>query len=156
MTEALTTEPITDKHRYGLALLRAGPRTDPYVVATDTFPGDIPRAIQIANDWPADPEVRAVMDAYTPEEIDEMGVPTDNALIKEAWRRVLASTDNEIAFKGIDTIAKLRYKGGTGTTINNNTLVDNRSVMIVKDHGTDAEWEHALAAQQAKLVNDAA
>ena len=42
-----------------------------------------------------------------------------------------------------------------GTTVNNNTLVDRRSVMVVTDHGTDEEWEAKLRAQQAALTHDA-
>lgn len=38
--------------------------------------------------------------------------------------------------------------------LNNNTLVSNNRVMIVTDHGTDAEWEMKLRQQQRALTED--
>lgn len=40
--------------------------------------------------------------------------------------------------------------------VTNNTLVDQRRVMVVKDHGTDAEWEAKLRTQQRALTAAAA
>jgi len=40
-------------------------------------------------------------------------------------------------------------------TVTNNTLVDQRRVMVVKDHGTDAEWEAKLRTQQRALTEAA-
>lgn len=40
--------------------------------------------------------------------------------------------------------------------VQNNNLVDQRKVMVVKDHGTDAEWEAKLRRQQSALVEGAA
>lgn len=39
--------------------------------------------------------------------------------------------------------------------VTNNTLVDQRRVMVVKDHGTDAEWEAKLRTQQRALTEAA-
>ena len=39
--------------------------------------------------------------------------------------------------------------------VTNNTLVDQRRVMVVKDHGTDAEWEAKLRSQQRALTEAA-
>lgn len=146
---------IDQKEQYALALLDQ-PDRDPYKAALSVFPGDIAQALVVAREWPQDAEVQAYIDDMTPAEVDAKGVPTLNDLARETWRRVQMSLDHETAFKGIKELRELLYPKEKGTTINNNTLVDNRSVMVVTDHGTDAEWEDKLLAQQEKLVADAA
>jgi hypothetical protein len=110
----------------------------------------------MAREWTHDPDVVAAMDAVPDDERALKGVPTKNDLAREAWRRVQSTLDHETAFKGIETIRKLMYDNKAGGTTVNNTLVDNRRVMVVTDHGTDAEWEAKLLEQQEKLIANAA
>lgn len=143
------------KREFALALLRHP--DDPFKAAMVVFPGDAGRALVVSREWPNDPFVIETIEDIPDDEADAMGVPSKNALAREAWRRVQLTNDHETAFKGIEAIRKLLYpdeKGGT--TVNNNTLVDNRRVMVVTDHGTNDEWEAKLRAQQAALTHDAA
>ena len=143
------------KEQYALALLDQ-PDRDPYKAALVVFPGDIARALIVAREWPASLEVQSYISNMTPEEIEATGVPTLNDLAREVWRRVQSCLDHETAFKGVKELRELLYPKEKGTTVNNNTLVDNRRVMVVTDHGTDAEWETKMQAQQEKLIADAA
>ena len=142
------------KRLYGLALLEHP--DDPYKAALAVVGGDLPRALAMAREWTHDPDVVAAMDAVPDDERALKGVPTKNDLAREAWRRVQSTLDHETAFKGIEAIRKLMYDNKVGGTTVNNTLVDNRRVMVVTDHGTDAEWEAKLLEQQEKLIADAA
>ena len=142
------------KREYALALLRHP--DDPFKAAMAVFPGDAGKALVVSRDWPNDPIVTGTIEDIPEDQAEQMGVPSKNALAREAWRRIQMTNDHETAFKGIETVRKLLYpeeKGGT--TVNNNTLVDNRKVMVVTDHGTNEEWEAKLRAQQARLVEDA-
>lgn len=128
---------------------------DPFKAALQVFPHDTAQALVVSREWPVDPVVVNFIECVPEEELAEMGVPTKNDLAREAWKRVQKTFDHEIAFKGIETIRKLMYPDQTGPLVQNNTLVDNRRVMVVKDHGTDDEWETQLIAQQTALTNEA-
>lgn len=143
------------KRQFARSLL-ANP-DDPFKAALSVFPGDAGKALVVSREWPADPIVAGAIEEIPDDEADAMGVPSKNALAREAWRRVQKCVDHETAFKGIETIRKLLYPDdkGSGVTVNNNTLVDNRKVMVVTDHGTDEEWQEKLRRQQAALTHDA-
>lgn len=55
----------------------------------------------------------------------------------------------------LQTIAVVTAKLPIAEVNVNNTLVDQRRVMVVTDHGTDEEWEAKLRRQQQALVEDA-
>lgn len=147
----MTIEPITDKEIFARTWLARADR-DPFAAAVELFPTDMGRALAVSREWPQDPEVLALMGEI---DVDAQGVPTDNDMIREVWRRVIATSDDEIAFKGVDTIAKIRGKGVDQNTTINNLYTDNRSVMIVPTHGSDEDWESRAREQQARLVADA-
>jgi tRNA pseudouridine-54 N-methylase len=149
------SDDATQKEQYALALLDQ-PDRDPFKAAMRVFPGDLARALVVSREWPQDVEVQARIGSMAPQEIDAKGVPTLNDLARETWKRVQKCIDHETAFKGIKELRELLYPKERGTTVNNNTLVDNRSVMVVTDHGTDDEWETKLRTQQEKLIADAA
>lgn len=64
-------------------------------------------------------------------------------------------------------IAKLEQRGKRPSAIHNSVarftpegqlvgpMPKSKRIMVVKDHGTDAEWEAALLKQQSKLIGDA-
>lgn len=144
--------PITPTKEAFAAALVGRADNDPFAAALDVFGADTAGALAASREWPTDPDVLAYIDGLSDVEIDEAGIPTDNDLVREAWRRVRMTHDHEIAFKGIETIRKIRDKGGEGT--GGNTYVDNRKVMVVQNYGSDDEWEAAAREQQIRLVND--
>jgi len=166
----MTADDTDEKQQYALALLRHP--DDPYKAALEVVGGDLARGLVMSREWPGDAEVVEYMSA-------ELAAPTSYATVLTKVHTVgfdaLAPSEKKTYIKqqlvqqaetranmGKDAIAALKLLAemegftGAGTTINNNTLVDQRKVMIVKDHGTDAEWEAKLIAQQAALTNDGA
>jgi hypothetical protein len=141
------------KRRFAIEL-RKTPR-DPYRAAIAVIGNDPATALVISREWPNDPVVKQIDEDLDPNE----GLPTKADVVRAAWEHV-----NEIkghTFLAKETTGALKLvadlmgyieKPEGGTVVNN----DNRSVLVYRDHGTDAEWEAASVAQQAKLINDAA
>jgi uncharacterized protein (DUF2126 family) len=49
--------------------------------------------------------------------------------------------------------AKYGYSAENDSANNVNVTVENRPVMVMVDHGTDAEWEAKAVEQQRRLVS---
>lgn len=151
-----TTEATDEKQLYALALLKTP--NDPYKAALDVVAGDCARALVMSREWPQDPEVIE----YKTQALQDMGedafLPSKADVVRAIWQKAEECRDADTAFKGYKLVADIMgyvEKPG-GTTINNNTLVDQRKVMVVTDHGTDEEWEAKLLKQQAALTHDGA
>jgi hypothetical protein len=140
------------KKLYAVALVKS--QGDAYLAALALFGNDIPRALSISREWPNDPVVQA---ALAEEEDNPVHLPDKLKVAWRLWELANAkAVEAKDQIKALDQYAELmEFKPKAGTTINNNTLVDNRSVMVVTDHGTNEEWEAKLRRQQAALVNDA-
>jgi len=141
------------KRQYGIALVQT--QGDAYKAALLIFGNDIPRALCVSREWPNDPAVQGVLaaEAENPELFPSK--------LTRLWE-VLAiarsvGVEAKDRLKAYDMISEMLEEKpkAPGTTINNNTLVDNRKVMVVTDHGSDDDWSEKLRRQQAALVNDA-
>lgn len=144
------------KQAYAEAYLKTP--DDPYAAAVAVFAGDTARALIVSREWPHDADVIAHMDTLKETLGDDAFLP-DKATTARAIYALAESTrvDPKDRLAAYKLYAELRdFIPKPGTTVNNNTLVDNRKVMVVTDHGTDAEWEAKARAQQAKLIEDAA
>lgn len=144
------------KEAYARALLRQP--DDAYKAALAVFPGDIPKALHVSKTWPQDEDVQAFAQAALDEDGEDEFLPSKAQLARDVYdlakhEKWVDPKDRIAAYK---LYADLRgFIEKPGTTVNNNTLVDRRSVMVVTDHGTDEEWEAKLRAQQAALTHDA-
>ena len=121
--------------------------SDPFKIACALFPDNTSLALRVANEWPSDPFVLSCLDLLT---VDAM--PTEVDLCGEVWRKMKMTYDP----KDFATLAKL-YAEIRGfikkqETAQVNVQVNNK-VMVVKDHGTDEEWESKLVRQQTALAN---
>lgn len=144
------------KQQFARELLKTP--TEPFKVAARIFGDDTGRALQVSHRWPHDPEVLGYMAAA----VDEMGdlhfLPTKAEAARAAWelsQDQKLDTDNRL--KALRLYADIRgyIERQGGITVNQNNITQNK-VMVVKDHGSNSEWENAAAAQQAKLISDAA
>ncbi len=142
---------LETKQAYALALLD---KDDTYQAALVVTGGDISKALIMSRELAEDPEVQALK--FQAQEADDAyGIPSKHDVVREVWARAQKCAVAEDAFKGFKLVADLMgYIEKKDTTINNNTLVDNRKVMVVTDHGSDNQWETKLLAQQAALTND--
>jgi hypothetical protein len=149
------------KRRFAVELLRTP--TAPFEAAQRTFPGNITLAIFKSVSWPQDPEVLQYIN-----ELTETRAPLDLLPTKDALGRAVFDLVHDMGRK-MDVKERLAgYRlygeimgfidkkgenaGGVNVSVQNN--IGNK-VMIVKDHGTDDDWEAKLLAQQENLVAEA-
>lgn len=154
----MTTPPESDdialKKEYAAALLRWP--DDPVKAAQSVVGGDTQRAIQISIRWPRDP----VVVAHKEELIEEHGAEAFTLSKAELINKLVTIADGERVdakdrIAALAKVAEIRgfiEKPGTKVEINN---VAPR-VMLVRDSGSDDDWERKLAEQQRKLTDDAA
>ena len=109
-------------------------------------------AYQCGQEWPCDANVIRIQESLT-------GVnPTHNIISKEELAaKILKATDNHFVFedklKGYKLYADILGYIDRGGAVVNNNIIDNRRVMVVKDHGTPEEWERKVTAQQRRLID---
>lgn len=152
--------PLSDeqelKKQFARELLKTP--TEPFKVASRLFGDDTGRALQVSHRWPHDPEVIGYMQTA----IEDMGdlhfLPSKAEAARAAWelsQDQKLDTDNRL--KALRLYADIRgyIERQGGITVNQNNITQNK-VMVVKDHGSNSDWENAAAAQQAKLISDAA
>jgi len=156
------------KQQYAKALLKYS--DDPYKAALLVCGNDLARALSMSRDWPQDPDVIECMhaelaeptcyatvltkvhtDGFSALTTDEKNTYIKQRLVQQA--EILTNTGKD-AIAALKLLAEMEGFTGADTVINNNTLVDKRSVMLVTDHGTDAEWERKLIEQQTALTDD--
>lgn len=127
---------------------------EPFTAALKLFPEDTGRALRVAHEWPNDKEVRASMRARMSEGEEEDFLPTKAELARKVWAKMNKETLEPDEFTKIARLyGEIRgFIEKPTTNINTNTQVLS-PVMVVKDSGSDDEWEKKLAAQQNKLLN---
>lgn len=127
---------------------------DPFTAALKVFPDDTSRALRVAHEWPLDKEVRASLRARLADGEEEDFLPTKAELARKVWAKM-----NKDGLEP-DEFAKMARLYGEirgfiekpTTNIHNNTQNNLAPVMVVRDVGSDDEWERKLATQQAKLI----
>lgn len=129
--------------------------SDPFAVALKVFPDDTKRALWVANNWPSDTEVLSLQEKAEEEEGELTFLPTKGQLCRGIWDKM-----ND-KFTDADTYAKLSkvYAEVRGfiekpqIAVNTNIQNVTNKVMIVRENGSDADWERKLLEQQARLAN---
>lgn len=153
MTE-LSQEEIDRKKKFAVEYLKDP--SDAFKAAISVFGDDTGAALQASYRWPTDPLVKAFMDQAVNELGDMHFLPTKAEIARVAHSLAVDQRiPVEDRLKAIRLYADIRgFIDKQGATINNNILTTNK-VMLVKDHGDDERWEQQLAAQQARLIDDA-
>lgn len=148
-----TPEETLQRKRLFAELLLKNP-SNPFEVALKVL-SDTGEALRAANEWPADLFVIDYQKqlikkhgdmAFLPNEVESARLADDMARGK-----VRATTEQIAALK---LYTELRGWTGKAATINNNNVVQVNRVMVVKDHGTDDEWEAKAIRQQARLRSE--
>lgn len=140
------------KAQYARLLLKVD---DPFKAALHLFPDNTSRALRVANEWPNDPEVVAAQAELLDEDGEISFLPTKAAFARKIWDRM---EEERIAPEDFAKLGKL-YADVRGfiekpqTNINNNVNNVNNRVMIIRETGTDEDWEAKLRKQQEDLTN---
>ena len=152
----LTEEMISaQKKTFAIEWLKA--KTDDptalFRIACDIEPVDVGRALAIAKNWPTDAEVLAFRQKFLDEKGEEGLLPTKSDAAMLAWEMA-----NDTGIEAKDRLKALELYGSmlgfvskpVASVSNNQTNVINR-VMIVKDTGTNEQWERKVIEQQRSL-----
>jgi len=144
-----------EKKRYGHAL--AACPEDAFRAALTVYPGDAGRALVVAREWANDPLVIEARDAAIEAALSDEGPVIGKAGVAQMLLDIAREklTDAKDRIGALDKIKEMYGYKTVGEGGGGNTYIDNRSVMIVKDHGTDDEWSAKLRAQQDRLIEDA-
>ncbi len=125
-----------------------------FVAAMKIWPNDAGIASQVAEQWPHDPYVRALIEKAKDAEAIKVVRVTKDVQIKRIEER-LDRMDNDSYLKAERLIADMAGHIERPTvptvTVNNNSQTFER-VMVFKDHGDDDQWESKAAKQQSNLI----
>jgi hypothetical protein len=113
--------------------------------------------MQIAELWSRDPEILQLCADLIDEHGEEYFLPTKADVARLIYKKANgANVDSENYAKLMRLFCEVRgfiQKAGTGDgPTTNNTQVN---VLVVKDKGTDEQWQGTLVEQQRKLIANA-
>ena len=140
----------TDENKalFAEALLREP--NDAFKAAKKIFPTNIPNALWICQRWPQDEFVVAKQREFILDGGEEKYLPSKSQVARQVHNVSMETKDLELVLKSLGLYCNIRgFIEKPGTVINNNIA---NNVMVVKDHGTDEEWESKVIQQQKQLV----
>ena len=132
--------------------------TDPIKAAIEVFgAANNYRVVKASQDWVHDPLVLTTQTELIKEFGEDTFLPSKLTLA----RRIFELGEKTTATVG-ERLAAFRLYADVRGFIEKQAVVDNRSitvnqnkVMVVRDYGTDEQWELQVKSQQAKLVSEA-
>jgi hypothetical protein len=143
------------KDLYAMALLRQP--DNPFGAAVKLVGTDTSRALEISHYWPNDQYVLARQAELLAEFGEEAFLPSKTDLARKVYGMADTLPEGKEKIAALRLYADIRgfiEKTTAIANVTNNTVVQNR-VMVMKDHGTDGEWEEKASRQQALLIEHA-
>lgn len=149
----MSQEENSNKTAFARALLRSP--HDAFAAAQTVFPDDTGRAAFAARYWTTDAFVKNEMERLCPEVALEKeqalnGLPSKEEYALSIWELAQSARVPEDRIKALTLFGDVMgYRQKGGITVNNS--VETPKVMVVKDHGTDDDWERKVLEQQERL-----
>lgn len=142
------------KKKFAELLLKEG---NPFQAALAVFPPEqLGDALQIAEQWAEDVEVKRYCEQIVKQVGDKAVLPAKETIVREvlALGRI---TDAEMrarlaAYRLIAEVCGYIEKPSPQVNVNQNNMY---RVMQMPNHGTDEEWERKAVEQQQRLLEDA-
>jgi hypothetical protein len=145
-------EILAKKERFAELMLR---ENEPFKVALILYPDDTGRALEVASMWPRDPVVIELQKSLTDAEGEITFLPTKADAARLAWNMARDEARfTEDRLKALKLYAEIRgFIEKPQVSVQNNVQNNNvqHNVMVVYDHGNDAEWSDKLRNQQKRL-----
>lgn len=146
MTEA------EEKKLFAIELLKTP--NEPFVAALKLFPNNNNRALRIATEWPRDSEVLEIIQGVKDggKELDFL--PSKADLARKVWDKLEQPWHDADGFTKLgklyaDVLGFIPKAGGS----NLNVQINNNKVMVIRDQGTNEQWEEKAVKQQRELLN---
>lgn len=137
------------KERFAEAFLKTP--NDAFGAACRVFGADTIRALAAAQQWPLDTHVLQTQAALLDQWGEDHFLPSRAELARRVWQVGEMATDERNKLAAFKLYAEVRnFVAKDQINIQNN--VTNNRVMVMKDFGTDENWEKAAAKQQSKLI----
>lgn len=141
------------KERFAFQLLmNAG---DAAAAAREVMPHNRAFQLFMAANWPKDEYVLIARDRLIAKHGHAFFLPSlyDVAAQTARLMQTAPTVDEQLrATKLYADLMGMITAANANVTVNNNTTVDNRKVMIVRDHGTDDAWQAKVLANQRRLI----
>lgn len=143
------------KKEFARLTLSADNHADNFQAALRLFPTNTNRALRVANEWPICNEVLEARAALIGELGEEATLPSKVTFTRTLYDRMSKCYTTDEFVKVAKLIADVQgFIEPPKTTINNNNTVAVNRVMIVRENGSDQDWEQKLRKQQEVLVSD--
>ena len=144
------------KDMFAGALLRQP--DNPFAAACKVFGLDTASALRAASEWINDTYVLTKQAELLDSLGEETFIPSRLTLARKVWELAESpgseKKDRIAAYKLYAEIQGYIEKG-VGAIVNNNTIVNQNRVMVVKDFGDDDSWENKAVEHQTKLIEHA-
>lgn len=122
--------------------------------ARRAFVNDDISAAQVADWWPTNPYVLEFRAQLLAEFGEDHFLPTRADIARELFSiGTSAACEAKDRINALDKLAHLLNYVEKPSSVTVNTGETNNRVMLVRDHGTDHDWEKRAKEQQAKLIN---
>lgn len=142
------------KDAFAAALLRQP--NEPFRAALTVFGADNIKALECAQQWVSDTYVLSKQAELLEKLGEDSFLPNKAMLSRRVWEAAESATDKKEKAALFKLYAEVRgFVDKGGTNINTNVTLNQNRVMIMRDHGTDDDWERKASDQQLKLVSDA-
>lgn len=149
MTAVSFTFEEGQKEAFARANLRLN---DSFKAALEVFgEKNIGKVAYVSQEWPTDIEVQAISARLTQKGITSDLLPTKETVLLELWNKAKGAPLDDFtkAVKMMAEISGWIIKPDNNFNIQNNVV---SNVMMVKDHGTNDDWEAKARKQQADLT----
>ena len=139
------------------ALLIKSPDKGPdgaFKIALGLFGSDTAKALKVSYQWPTDPVVQAEITRLKSTGEDLQLLPSKTELAQDIWNKMQVVYVNaedyvKLAKLYAEVMVMIQKQAPAPTA---NIVVANK-VMVVKDYGTNDQWEAAAERQQRALTN---
>lgn len=129
---------------------------DPWKSASKLFPADPAAVMRCVQHWVNDEVVLGEKKRILEEFGEAATLPTKAETARAIWDRAHNErTNNTDYVRLMQLYADIMAMIAKPAAVQVNNVQEAPKVMIVRDHGTDSDWEAKLQAQQDKLVSDA-
>lgn len=146
---------FSDEQKREFALRYLEYRRDASKAASRLFPFDV-AARMAALDLVYDPAVIEETERLLEAHGYDYFLPSKFEVAAELYDTALKARCTDDKVKALRTYADVMGMiEKPGTVIDARTQIDNRSVLVVRDFGTEADWEAKAIAQQQNLIADA-
>lgn len=143
---------FTDDQKREFALRYLEYRRDASKAASRLFPYDIAARSAAVIDLPYDPLVNETIDELITKFGHEHFLPGKHELAAKIFDVAESARETDDKVKALKLYADVMgYVEKPGTVVNNNLSQTVNKVMVLREHGSEEEWEARLVEQQRRL-----